>query len=88
MVILDSDHHKKHVLKELEMYNSLVTKRQYLIVEDGCVNGHPVYPSFGAGPFEAIQEFITYNHDFKIDTKTENKFLITQNPNGFLIKTK
>ena len=88
MVILDSDHHKNHVLKEMQLYAELVSKGQYMIVEDGCVNGHPVYKKFGEGPFEAVEEFMKTNKYFKIDKKIENKFLITQNPNGFLIKTK
>jgi cephalosporin hydroxylase len=86
MVILDSDHHKEHVLKEMQLYSPLVSRGQYLIVEDGCANGHPVYPEFGPGPYEAIEEFMKTNKNFKIDSKTENKFLITQNPKGFLIR--
>jgi len=88
MVILDSDHSKTHVLKELKIYNELVTKGQYMIVEDSNINGHPVYESFGGGPMEAIEEFMKDNNDFKIDTKLENKFLITANPSGYLKKIK
>jgi cephalosporin hydroxylase len=88
MVILDSDHHKEHVLKEMQLYAPLVSKGQYLIVEDGCVNGHPVYTTFGYGPYEAVQEFMKKDVTFKLDTKIENKFLLTQNTHGFLLKTK
>lgn len=84
MVVLDSDHHKEHVLKEMKLYGKLVSKGQYLIVEDGDI--HLVYPSFGEGPFEAIEEFLRDNKDFKIDKKIENKYLFTANPNGFLIR--
>jgi cephalosporin hydroxylase len=35
LVILDSNHAKEHVLKELTLYSSLVTKDSYLVVADG-----------------------------------------------------
>lgn len=83
MVILDSEHHKGHVLNELELYSRFVSKGGYLIVEDTNLNGNPVLPGYGAGPMEAIQEFLKDNKDFVID-KTREKLYLTFNPNGFL----
>lgn len=83
LVILDSDHSKDHVLKELNLYSKFVTKGSYLIVEDSCVNGHPLYPDFGPGPMEAIDEFMINNTEFEID-KSREKFMLTFNPNGYL----
>jgi cephalosporin hydroxylase len=83
LVILDSDHSKTHVRQELDLYSKFVTKDSYLIVEDGCVNGHPVHPSFGPGPYEAIDDFLLTNKDFVIDESRE-KFMMTFNPNGYL----
>lgn len=85
LVILDSDHSKNHVLKEMEIYSKLVSKNSYLIVEDTAVNGHPVEPNFGDGPMEAVIEFLETHNEFEID-KDKEKFLLTWNPNGYLKK--
>ena len=83
LVILDSDHHYGHVLQELKLYSRFVTPNSYLIVEDTNINGHPVYPEFGPGPMEAIQEFLKEDKRFIVDRERE-KLLLTFNPGGFL----
>ena len=83
MVTLDSDHRAHHVLEELDAYSPLVTKGCYLVVEDTNINGHPVEPNFGAGPSEALRDFLIGNHDFNQD-RTREKFGITFNPGGWL----
>lgn len=72
MVILDSDHSKAHVLKELQLYASLVSSESYLVVEDTNINGHPVSPEFGPGPQEALDEWP--NRRFLLDTGRSSKF--------------
>lgn len=87
MVILDSDHSKQHVLCEIETYGPLVSLNHYLIVEDTNINGNPVLPSFGAGPMEAVKEYLNKNSDFVSDRDRENHYL-TFNPNGYLRRIK
>jgi cephalosporin hydroxylase len=83
LVILDSDHSKDHVARELALFAPHVSVGSYLIVEDSNVNGHPVYPSFGPGPYEAVQDFLARNSSFEPDESRE-KFLVSWCPNGFL----
>ena len=83
MVILDSDHSCAHVARELELYAPMVTVGGYLVVEDTNVNGHPVSPDFGPGPWEAVDDFLERTVDFVVDTSRE-KFFMTFNPRGFL----
>jgi cephalosporin hydroxylase/ADP-heptose:LPS heptosyltransferase len=85
MAILDSDHGMDHVLRELHAYSEFVTAGSYLIVEDTNINGHPVLPDFGPGPMEATKAFLAVNSRFVIDGSRE-KFLMTQNPAGYLKK--
>ncbi|MFA5049569.1 MAG: CmcI family methyltransferase [Candidatus Micrarchaeia archaeon] len=85
LVILDSDHSKKHVLNELRIYNKLVTKGSYIIVEDTNLNNHPIDPDHGPGPMEAVEEFLKENNSFMVD-KSKEKFYLTFNPHGYLKK--
>jgi cephalosporin hydroxylase len=87
VVILDSDHSRDHVLAELHAYAPLVTPGSYLIVEDSNINGHPVLPDEGPGPYEAVDEFLSLNAEFSRDPSRE-KFFLTFNPGGYLRRAK
>ena len=87
-MILDADHRKSHVLRELAAWTPLLRRGDYLVVEDSCVNGHPLRPDFGPGPYEAIEEFCAANPSLlERDTAREQKFGFTFAPRGYLIKT-
>jgi cephalosporin hydroxylase len=86
LVILDSDHTENHVRRELNLYSKFVSKNSYLIVEDSNINGHPVYPSYGPGPMEAIDDFLLTNSDRFIIDKSREKFMLTFNPKGYLLR--
>lgn len=88
LVILDSNHTKSHVLKEMELYSRLVSVGSYLIVEDSDLNGHPTgnMPYWGlgeAGPHEALEEFLETHDNFVVD-KSREKFLVSVCTDGFL----
>lgn len=83
LVILDSDHSKEHVLKELLTYQDFVTPGSYMVVEDTNLNGNPVFDNFGPGPMEALEEFLQSDNLFEVD-KSREKFILTFNPKGYL----
>ncbi|MDO8835699.1 MAG: CmcI family methyltransferase [Vicinamibacterales bacterium] len=83
LVLLDSDHAKDHVLRELQCYAPMVSRGSYLIVEDTNLNGHPVDPEFGPGPMEAIEAFLPSHPEFEHDPAMD-KFFLTFNPKGYL----
>lgn len=90
MVVLDSNHAHDHVLKELELYSSLVTKDSYLVVFDTVVEDLPEEffsdRPWGQGnnPKTAVWEFLRTSDRFEIDKNIESKLLITVAPDGYL----
>jgi cephalosporin hydroxylase len=87
LVLLDSDHRKDHVLRELQLYARFVPVGGYMVVFDTDLNGHPVTPDFGPGPMEAVEEFLATDDRFVSD-KTREKFLLTMCANGYLMRVK
>ncbi|MEW5901256.1 MAG: CmcI family methyltransferase [Acidobacteriota bacterium] len=87
VVLLDSDHSKKHVLAEMKAYAPVVNVGSYLIVQDGILSGHPVEDEMEGGPWEAIDEFLAENSDFVIDRSRE-RLLFTYCPRGYLKRVK
>lgn len=83
-VILDSDHRAEHVLAELRVYREFVQVGNYMVVEDTNINGHPVLPGWGPGPFEAVEAFLKEEAAFVPDGWRERKLFMTFAPSGWL----
>ncbi|MGV0714069.1 rhamnosyl O-methyltransferase [Mycolicibacterium sp. XJ662] len=85
--ILDSDHTKDHVLAEMKLLRPLLRAGDYLVVEDSLLNGHPVAPEWGPGPYEAIEAYEKeFPNDYTHDTARESKFGWSFAPYGFLVR--
>ena len=82
MVILDSNHKKDHVLKEMKLYGPLVTKGSYMIEEDTNLN-RLVRQDHGPGPGAAVDAFMSGNRQWVVDKDCE-KLYMTFNPGGYL----
>ncbi|MGD0497824.1 MAG: CmcI family methyltransferase [Bryobacteraceae bacterium] len=70
LVVLDSDHSKAHVLRELELYSPLVTPGSYIVAADGIMRdladlprGLPEWKH--DNPLEAANEFAARHPEFR-----------------------
>jgi cephalosporin hydroxylase len=90
MVILDSNHTHDHVKQELELYSTLVTKGNYIVVFDTVIeflpaDSHPDRPwGHGDNPLTAVKDFISRNSEFVVDYDIDNRLQISVAPNGYL----
>ena len=94
IIILDSNHTKKHVLGELNLYSNLIKKNDYIIVMDTVVKfinqkyNKDKLLRRNNRPYNAVKVFLKKNKNFKIDKKYEQKSYITVAKNGFLRRIK
>ena len=90
LIILDSLHTHKHVLKELKIYSQFVGKDYYLICGDTDIEyipqpeDRPRPWGVGNNPKTALDEFLKENDRFVIDQSVDNKLLFTCIPGGYL----
>jgi cephalosporin hydroxylase len=86
-LILDSDHSRDHVLRELRTWVPRLRSRDYVIVEDTIVNGHPVRPEHGPGPMEAIRDYLAEAPGLLVhDRAREAKFGATFAARGHYVR--
>lgn len=90
LVCLDSLHTHEHVLQELKLYASFVTKYSYLVVFDtgieymrkGFFRDRPW--DKGNNPKTAVDEFLKTHTHFIVRKDISDKLLLTAAPGGFL----
>ena len=72
LVILDSDHSREHVRRELESYHRLVTPGSYIVATDGIMRdlwdvpgGQPAWKT--DNPAQAARDFVAAHPEFVIE---------------------
>jgi cephalosporin hydroxylase len=88
LVIADSDHEKRHVLSEIRAYAPMVHVGGYFVVEDSLNDVMGYHPVPNEGPKAAADEFLAGNDDFVRDRRWGERYVMSLNPNGFLLRVK
>ena len=95
LVLLDSDHSREHVRRELEAYAPLVTPGSYLVVADGIMRDLADVPGGDAdwgsdNPLAAVDDFLSSHPEFeKVRPPRSNQDIapaegVTYWPDGWL----
>jgi len=90
MVVLDSNHSREHVAKELDLYKDFVTPESYMVAMDGAQAYVWDIPRGKSewkedNPLIAIEEFVQHDNNFVIDERC-NRLMVSSNPKGYLRK--
>ena len=83
VVILGSHSNRQATIDEFGTFSDLVPVNSYVIVESTIFGGHPVWPSFGAGPIEGVKTILGTHRDFVVDPLREPRGF-SYNPGGYL----
>lgn len=99
LVVLDSNHSRAHVLKELEAYHRLVTPGSYIVATDGIMRdlwdaprGEPGWKE--DNPAQAAHDFVAAHPDFAIEVpawrfnESELDKVITGWPDAWIRRTR
>lgn len=88
LIIADSDHEKSHVLSELRLYSTLVPVGCYYVVEDSLNDVMSWHPVPNEGPQSAARQFVAENDAFVADRRWAERYILSLNPLGFLLRVK
>lgn len=88
LVIADSDHEKNHVLAEIRAYAPMVNVGGYFIVEDSLNDVMGYHPVPNEGPQAAAHAFLAEDDRFVVDRRWGERYVMTLNPDGFLLRVK
>lgn len=86
LVIADSDHEKGHVLAEIRAYAPMVHVGGYFVVEDSLNDVMGYHPVPNEGPQAAAKAFLAENPGFVPDRRWGERYVMTLNPDGFLLR--
>ena len=90
LVCLDSNHTYAHVLAELAAYAPLTSVGSYCVVFDTVIEHLPadMFPDRpwapGNSPMTAVREYLGSHPEFEVDTRIDDKLLVSVAPGGFL----
>ena len=90
LVCLDSNHSHEHVLAELHAYAPMTTVGSYCVVFDTVIERLPAElvgdRPWGPGdnPMTAVFRYLSDHPEFEVDTRLDNKLLISAAPKGYL----
>ncbi len=84
MVILDGDHSRDHVARELELYAPLVTPGSLLLSQDGIIDTLELFRDARPGPLPANRAFLASHPEFEYDAERNERFLLTHHPLGWM----
>ena len=82
MVILDGNHDRDHVARELELYAPLVTPGGLLLSQDGVIDKLALFRDSRPGPLPAKRAFLDSHPEFEYDRERNERFLLTHHPLG------
>jgi cephalosporin hydroxylase len=88
LVIADSDHEKLHVLGEIRAYAPFVHVGGYFVVEDSLNDVMGYHPVPNEGPKAAADVYLTETDDFVLDRRWGERYVMSLNPNGYLLRVK
>lgn len=84
MVILDGNHDRDHVARELELYGPLVTPGSVLLSQDGIIDRMWMFRDTRPGPYEANRAFLERHPEFEYDRALGERFGLTHHPLGWM----